>query len=116
MSQIKRYNLLLDLVDDIKLIKEYEAYHLSIWPEIEESILNAGILSMEIYRVGNRLSMIIEADEHFSFADKADGDLKNQKVQEWEKLMWKYQQALPTAKEGEKWLLAEKIFSLTAQK
>jgi L-rhamnose mutarotase len=33
-------------------------------------------------------------------------------VQEWEKLMWKYQQALPSAKLGEKWILMEKIFEL----
>jgi len=33
-------------------------------------------------------------------------------VQEWEKLMWKYQQALPKAKPGEKWVLMNKIFEL----
>jgi len=27
-------------------------------------------------------------------------------------LMWKYQQALPSAKPGEKWVLMEKIFSV----
>ncbi|MEQ8812616.1 MAG: L-rhamnose mutarotase, partial [Imperialibacter sp.] len=42
-------------------------------------------------------------------------DANNPKVQEWEKLMWKYQQALPAAKPGEKWLLMDKIFSLTEQ-
>jgi L-rhamnose mutarotase len=33
-------------------------------------------------------------------------------VQEWEQLMWKYQQALPGSKPGEKWRLMEKIFDL----
>jgi L-rhamnose mutarotase len=33
-------------------------------------------------------------------------------VQEWEDLMWRYQQALPSAREGEKWLLMDKIFEL----
>jgi L-rhamnose mutarotase len=33
-------------------------------------------------------------------------------VQEWEELMWKYQQALPCAERGEKWMLMEKIFEL----
>ncbi|MDB4297763.1 L-rhamnose mutarotase, partial [Flavobacteriaceae bacterium] len=47
-----------------------------------------------------------------SFEAKNKADLENPKVQEWEKLMWKYQQALPTAKEGEKWLLMENIFQL----
>ena len=39
-------------------------------------------------------------------------DTANSKVQEWETLLWKYQQALPTAKEGEKWILMEKFFHL----
>jgi L-rhamnose mutarotase len=112
MSQLKRYNLLLDLVDDEILIKEYEDYHKSIWPEIAESIKAAGILNMEIYRVGNRLSMIMEVNEDFSFEQKSISDSNNEKVQEWENLMWKYQQALPIAKVGEKWILAEKIFTL----
>jgi L-rhamnose mutarotase len=33
-------------------------------------------------------------------------------VQEWERLMWTYQQSLPFAEPGEKWVLAEKIFEL----
>jgi len=111
-QQKKRYCLLLDLKDDEQLIKEYEQYHLCIWPEIEKSIKDAGITSMEIYRVGNRMSMIMEVSDTFSFQEKSTADKGNEKVQEWELLMWKYQQALPLAKEGEKWMLAEKIFSL----
>jgi L-rhamnose mutarotase len=112
MKQLKRYCLLLDLKDDAQLIKEYENYHVAIWPEITRSIKDAGIVSMEIYRVGNRLSMTMEVDETFSFEAKNNQDKANPKVQEWEALMWKYQQALPVAKEGEKWILAEKIFSI----
>jgi L-rhamnose mutarotase len=32
-------------------------------------------------------------------------------VQEWEALMWKYQQALPKVKPGEKWMLMDRIFT-----
>jgi len=39
-------------------------------------------------------------------------DAENPKVQEWEQLMWKYQQELPWAKAGEKWIELEKIFQL----
>lgn len=111
---MKRYALALDLVDDEKLIAEYEAYHKAIWPEIEESIRSAGILNMEIYRVANRLFMVMEVTNDFSFEAKAKADESNPKVQEWEALMWKYQQALPTAKLGEKWLMMEKIFQLNS--
>jgi len=112
MSVIKRYCLACDLKNDPKLIREYEEYHQEVWPEIIHSIRSAGIESMEIYRVENRLFMIMEVNADFSFSKKGEADAANAKVQEWEKLMWKYQQALPFAKPGEKWVLMEKIFEL----
>ncbi|WP_128544703.1 L-rhamnose mutarotase [Larkinella soli] len=107
-----RYALALDLNPDPALIAEYEKYHERIWPEIEESIRSAGVTDMEIYRIGNRLFMIMETDESFSFERKAESDAANPKVREWETLMWKYQQALPLAKPGEKWVLMDRIFKL----
>jgi len=112
MSERKRYCLALDLKDDQKLIAEYEHWHQHGWPEIKKSILDAGIVNMEIYRTGNRLFMIMETDETFDFDRKGKMDAANAKVQEWEQLMWKYQQPLTWAKPGEKWVLMEKIFSL----
>jgi L-rhamnose mutarotase len=109
---MKRYCLALDLVDDEKLIAEYEAYHRNVWPEIIKSIKDAGIEQMEIYRFGNRLFMIMEVNDGFNFEQKAAADAANPKVQEWEQLMWKYQQAIPGSKAGEKWVLMDKIFSL----
>jgi L-rhamnose mutarotase len=107
-----RYCLALDLKDDPTLIAEYEKYHEKLRPEIEESILSSGITNMEIYRIGNRLFMIMETTDDFSFEQKSAADAANPKVQEWENLMWTYQQALPIAKEGEKWMLMKKIFTL----
>jgi L-rhamnose mutarotase len=109
---MNRYCLALDLKDDPSLISEYEQYHEKIWPEIEKSIKESGIELMQIYRTGNRLFMIMETTENFSFDRKAAADQNNEKVQEWEDLMWKYQQALPGSKAGEKWVLMRKIFEL----
>ena len=111
----KKYVLALDLKDDPVLIAEYKKYHEKIWPEITASIIESGIENAEIYCVGNRLTMIIEVNDTFSFENKSKLDANNTKVQEWETLMWKYQQALPTAKEGEKWMLMEKIYQLEKQ-
>ena len=102
----------LDLKPDPALIAEYEQYHRQVWPEILSSIREAGIEALEIYRVENRLFMIMEVNESFSFDKKKSMDAANPKVQEWEDLMWKYQQALPSAKPGEKWMLMKKIFEL----
>jgi L-rhamnose mutarotase len=109
---MKRFAMVLDLKNDPALIAEYEAYHQNVWPEILDSISGSGITSMQIYRWQNRLFMIIETDEHFSFEKKAKADAGNHNVQEWENLMWNYQQALPGTKPGEKWQLMDKIFEL----
>lgn len=109
---MERYCLALDLKDDPTLIATYEAYHKAVWPEILASIRSAGIESLDIYRTGNRLFMIMEVNHNFSFEAKSKADSENQKVQEWETLMWQYQQALPFAKSGEKWLLMDQIFKL----
>jgi len=111
-TNMKRYCLALDLVDDEQLIAEYKQYHQSVWPEIKESIIASGIENLEIYLTGNRLFMIMEVNESFSFEEKGKADLANPKVQEWETLMWKFQQALPGAKPGEKWILMDQIFKL----
>ena len=114
MTNSKKYYWALDLKNEEPLIEQYKIYHQAVWPEIIESIKSAGIEDLEIYNVGNRLFMIMTVDEDiFSFEKKAAMDAANPKVQEWETLMWKYQQALPIPKEGEKWMLMEKIFQLS---
>ncbi|TWF35232.1 L-rhamnose mutarotase [Chitinophaga polysaccharea] len=111
---MKRHCLALDLKDDPRLIEEYEYWHKAEngWPEVRKSILDAGIVEMEIYRTGNRLMMIMETNDQYNERAKAASDAANSKVQEWEQLMWKFQQPLPWAKEGEKWVLMEQIFQL----
>jgi L-rhamnose mutarotase len=111
---MNRYALALDLIDDPALIAEYEHWHKAEngWSEIKKSILDAGITATEIYRTGNRLFMIMETADDFSFERKASMDAANPKVQEWENLMWRFQQRLPWAKGEEKWILMEKIFQL----
>lgn len=108
----RRYCLTLDLKGDPKLIAEYKKHHEKIWPEITRSIKDAGIENLEIYLLGTRMFMIMEVNQNFSFKRKAEADRQNPKVQEWEQLMWSFQQSLPQAKPGEKWLLMERIFKL----
>jgi len=109
---MKRYCLALDLKEDPTLISEYEEHHKKIWPEIEKSIRESGIEKMEIFRTGNRLFMIMETTDSFSFYMKSQADTNDPKVQEWEQMLWKYQKALPYAQPGEKWILMDKIFEL----
>ncbi|MBS1605827.1 MAG: L-rhamnose mutarotase [Bacteroidetes bacterium] len=106
------YCLALDMPSDAALIAEYEEWHKAIWPEIRKSILDSGITNMEIYRLENRLFMIMEVGPDFSWERKAAMDAANPVVQRWEELMWKYQVAIPGGRPGEKWRLMDKIFSL----
>ncbi len=109
-----RHCFALDLKDDPTLIAEYERWHApgGVWSEILESIRAAGITGLDIYRTGNRLFMVMEVNDEFSFEKKAAADAANPRVQAWEELMWQFQQPLPWAKEGEKWVLMNKIFEL----
>ena len=109
---LKRYCFALDLKNDVTLIADYERYHKNVSPYIIESIKKAGIEVMDIYRVANRLFMIMEVNESFSFERKKQMDEDDPLVQEWETLMLKFQQPLPTAANDEKWLLMNKIFEL----
>ena len=109
----RRYALALDLADYPTLIAEYERHHANVWPAIEESIRAAGIERLEIYRTGNRLCMVMEVSPAFSFEAKGAADAANPDVQEWERLMWPYQRALPWAKPGEKWVLMDRIYELS---
>lgn len=111
-----RYCLALDLKNDPALIAEYEQWHRDVWPEIKQSIRDGGIVDMEIYRLEDRLFMIMETGEGFSFEKKGAMDAANPAVQKWEELMWKYQSAVPGGKAGEKWRLMAKIFSLNESK
>lgn len=111
---MKRQSFSLDLKNDPALIAEYEHWHKAEngWPEIRKSIIDAGIIDMQIYRTGNRLFMIMDTADDFNSEDKATLDAVNPKVQEWEQLMWKFQEPLPWAGKDEKWVVMNKIYQL----
>lgn len=109
---MKTYCLALDLKDDPELIREYKRYHQPehIWPEVVDSIRKHGVLSEEIFLLGTRMVMVLHTTDDFSFEAKASADRSDPKLRAWEDLMWRFQQAAPQAKPGEKWALMEKIF------
>lgn len=113
---MKRFCFALDLKEDPKLIEEYIDHHQNVWPEILESITDAGIIDMEIYNVDNRLFMIMETEDDFDPEAKAEADSNNPKVQEWETLMENYQKKIPFAEEGQKWVPMNRVFSLKEQR
>jgi len=109
---MSRYCLTVDLKNDPALIAAYDDYHKKVWPEILQSLKDSGIISMQIYRLKTRMFMILETSNDFSFEKKSAMDLANPKVQEWEKLMSEYQQALPWENPDDpwKWKLMDIVF------
>lgn len=112
-----RHCLALDLKDDPALIERYEAWHApaAVPPAVIRSIREADILDMQIWRIGSRLFMIMETGPAFSPEAKAAADMASEDVQAWERLMWEFQQPLPGAAEGEKWIAMRRIFALDEQ-
>lgn len=110
---MQRYYYALDLKDDAAAIAEYERWHRPgiIWPEIVTSIRVAGIEDMEIFRTGNRLVMVVKMADDYVPRAKRESDT-DAKTQEWEQLMDRYQQRLPWAEAGQKWVPMGRIFSL----
>lgn len=109
-----RYLLMLDLKNDPALIAEYEAHHRAVWPQVLAHIRENGVIQMEIYRLGNRMAMLMETEAGFSFEKMAAAAAGNEAVQRWEELMWTFQQPTPFTEAGGKWQRADRIFDLQA--
>jgi L-rhamnose mutarotase len=113
---VSRLCFALDLKDDSALIAEYERWHRPeyIWPEVIAGVKAAGVTELEIFRCGNRLMMVMEAPPGFASADWATPGPG--RAAQWEELMWRFQQSLPFAEPGQKWVPMQRIFSLTGSR
>lgn len=111
---VKRYCQTLDLKDDPALIEEYRRRHSEgeAWSEILFGIREVGILEMEIYILGTRMFMIVEAPIDFDW-DSAMARLSGlPRQQEWEDYMSEFQKAAPGSSSNEKWRMMERMFYL----
>jgi L-rhamnose mutarotase len=109
---VKIHCLALDLKDDASLIADYRRYHEpgAVWPEVMEAIRDHGVLKEEIFLLGTRMVMVLQTTDDFSFEIKSAADEANPHMQQWEALMSRFQQPVPQAAPGEKWVRMEKIF------
>ena len=113
VSKHKLY-FVLDLQNDPALIAEYEWWHRpeNIWPEVLDALRARGASELELFRCGNRLVQVLEVDEQSNAVDPNAGGADSSRLQDWEQFMWKFQQALPFAAPGQKWVPMNRVFSL----
>ena len=91
-QSVKRYVQTLDLVNDPEASRTYRWLHSESvhWKEIRDGIRAVGILEMEVYIVGDRLVMIVDAPADFDW-DTAMARLATMPRQaEWEETVGKY--------------------------
>ena len=107
---MKRYCQTLTLVDDGEMIAKYVEAHAHVWPEIIQGQHEVGILSMQIYRHGRSLFMIMDTVDGFDF-DRDMARLATLPRQaEWEAYVAQFQGCAAVASSADKWQLMEKIF------
>ncbi|SET03242.1 L-rhamnose mutarotase [Draconibacterium orientale] len=110
----KRYCKTMMLKDDPQLIEEYKKVHAkgNTWPKISQGMKEVGIIDMEIYRLNNRLFMIMDTTPDFDH-DKAMTELAGKPRQaEWEAFVSRFQVSGEKATANDKWQLMERIYEL----
>ena len=98
------------LVDDQELIEKYCEVHSHVWPEIIAGQHEVGILSMEIYRHGRLLFMIMDTCDDFDFQKDMARLATLPRQAEWEAYVAQFQGCAADARSDEKWQLCTKIF------
>ena len=113
-GKIKRYVQFLEISDDPELIAQYRKWHSQeyIWKEVRDGIREVGILEMEIYLLGSRLVMIVDAPVDFRWSEAMKRLATLPRQAEWEALVSKFQGCRPDARSDEKWQPMERIFRL----
>jgi L-rhamnose mutarotase len=111
---VKRYVQILDLRDDPDMIREYRKWHSEEfhWREIREGIRAVGILEMEIYILGTRLVMIVDAPLDFDWTSAMNKLATLPRQAEWEAFVSRLQGCSADARSDEKWQMTERMFRL----
>lgn len=102
-----------NLVADKKLQQEYLDYHATQfekWPEVAKGFCNAGFQQLLMYRNGRQLMLVISIPKGESL-DKLNPKTteNNLVVDEWNRLMKKYQEGIQGTKPGETWVFLKQL-------
>jgi hypothetical protein len=97
-----------NLVKDPKLQQEYLNYHATQfkkWPEVANGFCNADFQQLLVFKNGRQLLLVISIPKGKSLDELNPKTTENNpRVDEWNKLMAKYQEGIPGTKPGEVWV------------
>lgn len=104
-----------NLVANPKLQKEYLDHHVTQfqkWPEVSKGFCNASFQQLLVFRNGRQLMLVISIPKGASL-DKLNPltTKNNPRVNEWNKLMQKYQEGIAGTKKGEVWVFFKDVES-----
>ena len=111
-GKTKRYVQFLEISDDPELVTQYRKWHSEEynWKEIRDGIREVGILEMEIYILGSKLVMIVDAPADFQWGEAMSMLATLPRQAEWEAYVSQFQGCDANATSAEKWQLMDKIF------
>lgn len=108
-------NILLtaNLVADPKMQDEYLNYHATQfqkWPEVSRGFCNAQFQQLLVFKNGRQLMLVISIPKGANL-DKLNPltTKNNPRVDDWNKLMSKYQEGIPGTKKGETWVFLKEV-------
>ena len=112
---MKRYARTVNLRDDPEVIRQYEAYHAHVWPEVNAGIERSGVRQMIIWRYGRQLFMYMEtADDYDLNTLPPPPESVHPREREWDLLMRGFQETVPGAPPGSKWVEMKEVYALRA--
>lgn len=102
-----------NLVADAKMQQEYLDYHktqFEKWPEVSNGFCNASFQQLLVFKNGRQLMLVISIPKGKTLDELNPLTTKNNpRVDDWNKLMSKYQEGLPGTKKGETWVFLKPI-------
>jgi hypothetical protein len=102
-----------NLVADKKLQKEYLNYHATQfeqWPEVAKGFCNADFQQLLLFRNGRQLMLVISIPKGESLDHLNPKTTENNpRVDEWNKMMKKYQEGIEGTKKGDTWVFLQKL-------
>jgi L-rhamnose mutarotase len=113
----KEIVMMVNLKNDSAIIQRYEAYHAAAWPEVTEASKAAGFVKINIYRLGNRIVMVLTVPENWDAQEGSQRYLSySPRVKEWVDTMAAMQEVSPEAPEGSNgWSPMKRIYSFDAE-